>query len=822
MGPPPAQSLVCGRTMESHADERLHDAIRHALNGDALLFLGAGASQSARGRKGAPLPTGQELANRLADECKLPPRYDLGSIAEFLVEQRSETTLINALRRHLKVENITADLETIASIPWSRIWTTNYDDAIERALDANHSTYNAITTAADVANARGNKLLVVHINGALANLKQSITPDFVLTSESYATNAFVDSIWSTVFRNDLQAARAVFFVGYSLYDLDVARILFNPAVISRKTHFIDRNDTDPVLETKLLKFGLVHGIGTEGFAKTITDEKSTWVRPHAIEQYESWKPVSAVLSHKESSDEDVYKLVLQGLLDQPLLLAQSDKPNEAAYTVVRQCEALAFKRMAQPNAVTLLIGSFSNGKSVTVQSLALQLAASGRDVFTLDRPTEAASNELRKLCRRGRDFVVVVENYSRNLALVETFCRYAPEGCPLLLSEKAEIHELRAPALLSKTSGRELVVYELDMLDETELQRMSDLLDLRGLWGERAGLSKLQRLAYLREDCGRQMHAVLIDVIKSPHIRARLANIIEHFESIDGGMRMLMALCLLQTIGEQPRTYVASDLLGLSYESFRKLMGDSVVRQILDVESGVALFRSPVIASAVLSGVENAKTVTDVVVDCVKRGHLSRHADGYLGRIATELTRFANLERLLPANGKRVALQNFYEELKSVPSIRNNPLFWLQYAMARLSLGELEMARRYFEQSYSIAAGSDFDTYQIDNHYCRLLLREAEETTDSDEAYQKVDKTIEILKRQVQREHRHYPYRSAWNLDGVARRHKLSWTDAQRNTVVAGARYLIEAATRLDDRAARSIAVVGGLERLGSVIQTLE
>ena len=518
---------------------------------------------------------------------------------------------------------------------------------------------------------------------------------------SVIRNAFVNTIWSTMLRNDLQAAKSIFFVGYSLYDIDVSRILFNPSVIFGKTHFIDRGDIDPVLETKLSKFGRVHSIGVEGFARILTEERTNWVRPDLVEQYENWKPILPTTTHKKTSDEDVYKLVLQGLVDDGLLLAQSDRPNEVTYTAVRECEAASFKHLAQPNAVALIVGAFSNGKTVTVQSLALQLAASGRDVFVLGRPTESASNELQRLCRRNRDFVIVVENYSRNLTLVETFCRYAREGCGLLLSEKAEIHELRAPALMDKTANRPLVVYELDMLDNTELQRISGLLDLRGLWGERAGLSELQRLAYLREECGRQLHAMLIDVIKSPHIRARLADIIAHFGSIDGGMRMLMALCLLQTIGEQPRIDVASDLLGLKYDAYRRLMGDSVVRQILNVESGVALFRSTVIASAVLSGIENAKTVTEVVVDCVKEGHRSRKADRYLGRIATELTRFANLERILPMNGKRVALQNFYEELKSVPSIRGDPLFWLQYAMARLSLGDLDLARRYFERNCS-------------------------------------------------------------------------------------------------------------------------
>ena len=808
--------------MASDADERLRDAIRHALNGEAILFLGAGASRSASGPKGVALPVGSEVANRLATECGLRPGYELDNIAEFFVETHSETRLINTLRKHLKVERISSDLQILASLPWKRIWTPNYDDAIEQALDANNKSYRTITTVDNVANSRGNNLLVVHINGALARLKQSLTPDFILTSQSYATNAFIETIWSTVFRNDLQAAKAVIVVGYSLYDIDVARLLFNPALMLEKTHFVDRHDIDPVLETKLSKFGRIHGIGVEGFATMLAEEKSSWVQPKLIEQYQSWTRVLPVDAHGKPSDENVYELVLQGLVHDELLLAQCNTPNKASYTVVRECEAPCFKHLAQPSAVAVLLGAFANGKTITTKSLALQLAASGRDVFILDRPTDLATNELQQMCRRDHDFVVVVENYSRNLNLVETFCRYARESCALLLSEKVEIHELRAPALFDKTVDRQLVIYELDMLDNTEIERISHLLDLRGLWGDRAGLSEQQRLAYIREECSRQLHAVLIDVIKSPHIRARLVDIMAHFRSTDDGMRMLIVLCLLQSIGEQPRINVASDLLRLKYNAFRTLMTDTVVRQILDLQSGVALFRSPVIASAVLSEVETASTVTEVVVGCIKEGHRNRNVDHYLGRIATELTRFANLERVLPDRGKRVALQNLYEELKTVPSIRSDPLFWLQYAMSRLSLGELDLARRYFEQSYSIAKNSNFDPYQIDNHYCRLLLREAEETTDADIAFGKVDQTIKTLKRQVQRESRHYPYRSAWNLEGVSKRHKSAWTDAQKKTITAGARYLVDAARRLDDRTARSRSVVGALQKLNFVIQTLE
>ena len=228
-------------------------------------------------------------------------------------------------------------------------------------------------------------------------------------------------------------------------------------------------------------------------------------------------------------------------------------------------------------------------------------------------------------------------------------------------------------------------------------------------------------------------------------------------------------------------------------------------------------------ASTVLNGLINASVITDVIVECIRNAEHARRADSYFGIIAKELMRFGTLERVLPDKGKRAALQNLYEEVKTIPSIRENPQFWLQYAMARLSLGELDVARRYFEQSYSLAARQyhGYDTFQIDNHYCRLLLLEAENATDSDEAFKAVSEALSILKKQVLRENRHYPYRSVWSLEGVAKRHGAKWTDQQKKFVVAAARYLLDAAQRLDDRTARSVSVVGGLQRLQAVVGTL-
>lgn len=799
--------------------EHLRESIRHALNGEAVLFLGAGVCKIVGGKKEAPLPTGPELSKALGHDCGINELYNLEDIAQHFIDIKSETALINALRRHLTVESISQEFKTIVNLPWRRIWTTNYDDAVEQTLG--NSFHKSVTIADDVANAKGSSLVVVHINGMLSRIRQSITTDFIITSEHYSTDHFNKSEWATIFRNDVRTARSLFFIGYSLHDLDVARVLHSATLMKGKTIFVDRTGTNKILESKVNRFGTLYEIGAEGFAAHIASESRCWVKPDLVEQFDYWRIIKAAEPTRSTTDANVYDLVLKGIAKRDLLAAQSESPDDVQYNVVRDCESICIDHLGTPSSAALITGGFANGKTLTTESISLQLAASGRDVIALDRSSSDAPTELTRMCRRDDSFVLIIENYSRNLELVRLFCQLAREDCSILITEKTEIHELRGPALADSIGNRTLRVFELDALSKKEISRFSKLLDLRGLWGERTALKEHQKAAFLYDDCRGQVNALMLEVIRSPEIQRRLKEIVVHFDSVEGGSNFLIAICLLQVIGELPRVDVAAELLQLSSEAFKKLTSDPIVKSILSVNSGIADFRSPVVADAVLEGFSSAGIVTKVAVICAKNGHLQRRADSLLGQISIELMRFANLERVLPKAGRSEALQNFYQDLKSIDSIRANALFWLQYAMAQLSIGELETARRHFENSYSIASASDFDTFQIDNHYCRLLLAEAEKTPDAEVAFQKVDEVLGILKRQVLREHRHYPYRSSWQLVGVVKRHGERWSNSQRSIVSGACQYLLNSASRLDARVARSTAVSGAISRLNDTITEL-
>ena len=93
-----------------------------------------------------------------------------------------------------------------------------------------------------------------------------------------------------------------------------------------------------------------------------------------------------------------------------------------------------------------------------------------------------------------------------------------------------------------------------------------------------------------------------------------------------------------------------------------------------------------------------------------------------------ELMRYRYITRLLGSREDSAsAVSSIYRKLQSVPKIRDNDQFWLQYAMSEMDRGELSVAADYIETAMGIAArkGVDYNTRQIRDQRARLMLRRA-------------------------------------------------------------------------------------------------
>ena len=121
-------------------------ALKHAIDGNALLFLGSGFSVGATPLKGDKFLTGRQLADYLSKECNLaPPTDDLSFASQRYRKVFSDEKLVLELQDLFTVNNVTNNHRRFAEIQWKAIFTTNYDNVLERAFIEKKKRLQAVT-----------------------------------------------------------------------------------------------------------------------------------------------------------------------------------------------------------------------------------------------------------------------------------------------------------------------------------------------------------------------------------------------------------------------------------------------------------------------------------------------------------------------------------------------------------------------------------------------------------------------------------------------------------------------------------------------------
>jgi hypothetical protein len=120
-------------------------SISHSiLDGSAILFVGAGVSFLSKNKNGDTLPNGDKLKEQLHIETKTRKPFTLEKISSFYVRKLGSAKLYDYLVDTLSVYQVAKELVDFYKLPWRRIYTTNYDNAIEfsRQSTRGRASYN--------------------------------------------------------------------------------------------------------------------------------------------------------------------------------------------------------------------------------------------------------------------------------------------------------------------------------------------------------------------------------------------------------------------------------------------------------------------------------------------------------------------------------------------------------------------------------------------------------------------------------------------------------------------------------------------------------
>ena len=121
-------------------DEFVNEYVESLRCGEAGLFVGAGLSFD------SGMPSWKELLKKPAEKIGMDvsKEEDLVTLAQYFVNENHNTrTAINAELKSKfgELSNINHNQEIIAQLPIDTVWTTNYDNLLEKAFQKNNKIW---------------------------------------------------------------------------------------------------------------------------------------------------------------------------------------------------------------------------------------------------------------------------------------------------------------------------------------------------------------------------------------------------------------------------------------------------------------------------------------------------------------------------------------------------------------------------------------------------------------------------------------------------------------------------------------------------------
>jgi hypothetical protein len=736
----------------------LADALKLARGGRALLFLGAGFSAGTPNSGSGEMKTGQGLSDLLAAKVGLPAGTSLTDSSEAYLESFRAEELVKELIAEFSVKTLMPFQTIMAKVPWKHVYTTNYDNVVEKSFEGTKTKITSVNPDTRVAGVRGADRLCVHLNGSIIG----ITPDRLagqirLTDSSYLTSSLANSEWAVRLRQDIDAAQAVFYVGYSTYDLDIARLLYEKPALKEKSFFAVGEVTNPILRRRIEKFGTdLHLCAAQFFGELIKDEYKASaalnVAEYCIKRYEPQASTTAL------KDVDVFDLFRLGQLQPPLVF--ESVVGDIQYALARQATEKILRLIQSAPSSIVVHSALGNGKTVILELLKAHAASAGFTVFSLLRQKGQLYEELEFAAKQPGSLLFVVDNYPNWLDALKFLGNHHKGNLSVVMAARSGTNDVvadRVEALLKLGDLHEIAV---DHLAEEEILRIAQLMDTYGLWGERASLSLSAKHKFLINHCGREWQAILVELFKAPQIKDRLDKLITDIKDEASYNLVLITILLLAVVDYPATTDILTDLCGerILTVGFRQ---NSTIRELIDFESDEVRLRSSVTGAFLLKNVADPElvlsTLIAITVAADRGASVSREYLAILG----SLVRFGNAQNFFPVTDSTTYVLRYYESVKELNSCKRYPLFWLQYAMACLFIDDFARAGKYFASAYSFATLTKFRTYQIDNHYARYLLRKSINDDDLVAAMDSFREARKLLFEQMRHDRLRYPFKVA-------------------------------------------------------------
>lgn len=731
---------------QAHVD--INPLIQEIAGGKAVLFIGSGFSRNAIGLDGKVLLTAEELAKRIGELGKFNPDGDLRYASEKYIRDNNPLLLIEMLLGLFSIKEVLPHQISIASAPWRRIYTTNYDICVEEAGKMAGKRIHPVSISDKPGDFLVNKNACVHLNGSIQTLTAvTLNGSFKLSESSYlSADSFINSDWYYPFKRDLEMCSALVFVGYSLYDIEIQKMLFANEDFRKKTYFF----TSPVVTDrerfKLAPFGECVPIGAEGFAKDL-DAKLSKFLP-LIEEL----PLTSITKYiadgsgELARDSDVERFLMYGDV-KDIILDSAAYTNDGAPLLVRRQDLSYAAEVLNSGRHVAVVSDFGNGKTIFLRTLKSQLSHKGSAVYTVENADIYNREDLEVLAKSSKRAYIFIDSYDHHLDFLQHFSDLSPTNLVLVLAARTGNHD-RVRSKISRL-GINFDEITIDELHKEEVERLVTIVDNVGFWGGQATLPLEGKIYFIQQKNRGQLQQVLLSILQAPQMIKRVSEILKELLVRNSTKNTIFSISLLSALDYPLHPSLISEVAGNNDIYSSDLRDNESFRSLFRIDGGKISSRSSLFSLTLIRNNFEAVYVVNELLEIQKRLSARTVGEHQGHELVKALLRFSSVERLFPEHKRINNLVRYYEKVKITLSwLKSDPHYWLQYGMALIAYDNFETAQRMLDQAYEFAEKrQNYHTVHIDMQQSRLLLKLSAIDQNSNESYKLFKKAVEFLNK---------------------------------------------------------------------------
>ena len=702
-------------------------------SGSAVCLIGSGFSTLGKDSDGESLPSSTQLADELKELFSVASEdsVSLADIAECADDAEGGTRkLVSYLQNRLTVTSPIKSQIDLLSLPWRAVFTTNFDDVIERALPEKFFPITPTSTDPKVDN---RKVPLYYLHGrALDVLETDKDPRFVISESNYLDLSRRNESLYAKMCNEIFCAQYLVILGYSARDMDIARrLLAQSDTLRSKTHIVISPSEGSVGRARLKKFGEVLPLDIAQLSEHLQGlpslKDAQLKAPQFLDELK--------ISHEPVTPEadDFIKLILRGKIPLDRYLYQIGYEQTDELVCVRRTAALETVNQASAGYINrfLISSDFGNGKSVFLTQLASEHLLRGYRVFDIKTKLPETLTEIDTILRSREKALFLVDDVIRFREVAQYIGEHLHNDAILLCTTRGDQDDTQF-AQLAESLGGAVRSIDLNGLSEEELRQWDRLLERWGYWGSRAKETAEKRMQFLSIDCGAENRAIVLSLFELSKISERIDQLVAFFSR--DHREHVRAFCALLISSLAQRHVSWESIVTWMDIDEAKLRHDINAHPISDLFQGGrnwSAFTSAQLADYILhkhflkrDRQMLADTYSTIVLQTAESADDSR--SGFDSREnLKELLKFRFLTRLFGADEDADRLiAHVYFKLSKASRVRHNPQFWLQYAMSRMETHDLGNAESHIEHALGLAKGigEHYSPFQILDQRARLYI----------------------------------------------------------------------------------------------------